>query len=184
MKKPAIFLDRDGVLNRDRPNYVKSWAEFEFLPGALEALRRLTASSYAIVVVSNQSAIGRGVVARENVDEIHFHMVRAIREAGGRIDAIYYCPHGPDDGCGCRKPHPGLLLRAAKELNLDLAASWFIGDSSSDMEAALAAGVHPILVRTGHGRTALPELISDQILVLDDLGHVVDTQAGRFEVQL
>ncbi len=179
MKRLAIFLDRDGVINRSRPDYVKSREEFEFLPGVLEALRHLSVTPYTIVIVSNQSCIGRGLVAKETVDDIHFRMLQVIRRAGGRVDAIYYCPHHPNDGCECRKPRPGLLLRAAEELNLDLAASWLIGDSSSDLEAALAAGVHPILVRTGHGKTVLPELISDHILVFDDLVHMVDLEVDQ-----
>lgn len=180
MKKPAIFLDRDGVINRNRPDYVKSWAEFEFLPGVLEALRRLAATPYSIAIASNQPAIGRGLVTRETVDEIHRRMMEAIREAGGRLDAIYYCPHCADDGCDCRKPRPGLLLRAAEELNVDLAASWFIGDSLRDVEAALAAGAQPILVRTADGSPVLNQLIYDRILVFEDLEHVVDAQVKGF----
>ena len=151
MKKPAIFLDRDGVINRDRLDYVKSWAEFEFLPGVLEALRRLARLPYTIVVLSNQSVIGQGLVSQAVIDDIHVRMQAAIQQTGGRVDAVYYCPHHPHAGCDCRKPRPGLLLRAARELNLDLLASWFIGDDLRDLQAAVAAGVQPILVRTGHG---------------------------------
>ncbi len=176
MKKPAIFIDRDGVINRDRPDYVKSWAEFEFLPGVLNALRRLSVSPYTIVIVSNQSAIGRGLVTEETVEEIHFNMIQVIRKSGGRLDSIYFCPHTPDDGCDCRKPYPGLLLRAADDLNLDLPKSWFIGDSLRDLEAAIAVGVHPVLVRTGHGNTLSPDLIPGQTIVFDDLAYFVDTQ--------
>lgn len=156
MPKTALFLDRDGVINRDRPGYVRSWEEFEFLPGVLEAFRFLASEPLAVVVVSNQSCIGRGLVSRETVDEIHSRMTEAVRRSGGRIDAVYYCPHRPDEDCACRKPRPGLLLRAARELDIDLASSWFIGDDLKDLEAAKAAGVRPVLVRTGHGRH-LPE---------------------------
>jgi D-glycero-D-manno-heptose 1,7-bisphosphate phosphatase len=156
MPDRAVFLDRDGVINRDRPDYVKSWEEFEFLPGALEALRLLALGPRRIIVVSNQSAIGRGLVSREDVDRIHARMTEAVRGAGGRIDAIYYCPHRPDEGCPCRKPRPGLLRKAARELGLDLPGSLLIGDDLQDLETAVAAGVRPVLVRTGHGKV-LPE---------------------------
>lgn len=156
MSKAAVFLDRDGVINRDRPDYVKSWEEFEFLPGVLEAFRVLASGPRQIVVVSNQSCIGRGLVSRETVEEIHARMTEAVRRSGGRIDAVYYCPHRPDEDCPCRKPRPGLILKAARELDIDLAASWMVGDDLKDLETAKAAGVRPVLVRTGHGRD-LPE---------------------------
>jgi len=152
MPKAAVFLDRDGVINRDRPDYVKSWEEFEFLPGVLEAFRVLASGPHQVVVVSNQSGIGRGLVGRGTVDEIHARMTEAVRRSGGRIDAVYYCPHRPDEDCPCRKPRPGLILRAARELDIDLAASWLVGDDLRDLETAEAAGVRPVLVRTGHGR--------------------------------
>jgi len=156
MSKAAVFLDRDGVINRDRLDYVKSWKEFEFLPGVLEAFRVLASGPHQVVVISNQSCIGRGLVSRETVDEIHALMTEAIRRSGGRIDAVYYCPHRPDEDCPCRKPRPGLILKAALELDIDLAASCLIGDDLRDLETAMAAGVRPVLVRTGHGRD-LPE---------------------------
>lgn len=156
MAKTAVFLDRDGVINRDRGDYVRSWEEFEFLPGALNALRLLATGPHRIIVVSNQSAIGRGLVSREAVDAIHDRMVEAVRAGGGRIDAIYYCPHSPEADCPCRKPRPGLLLRAARELDIDLRGSWLIGDDLRDLESAVAAGVRPVLVQTGHGKH-LPE---------------------------
>ncbi len=152
MSKAAVFLDRDGVINRDRPDYVKSWEDFEFLPGVLDAFRVLASGPHQVVVVSNQSCIGRGLVSRETVDEIHARMTEAIRRSGGRIDTVYYCPHRPDEDCPCRKPRPGLILSAARELDIDLTASWLIGDDLRDLEAAKAAGVRPVLVRTGHGR--------------------------------
>jgi D-glycero-D-manno-heptose 1,7-bisphosphate phosphatase len=152
MPKKAVFLDRDGVINRDRPDYVKSWQEFEFLPGALEALRLLASRPEPVIVVSNQSCIGRGLVAEERVEEIHRLMRAAVEREGGRIDAVYYCPHRPEEDCPCRKPRPGLLLRAAADFSLDLRGSVMIGDDLKDLRSAAAAGVRPILVRTGHGR--------------------------------
>jgi D-glycero-D-manno-heptose 1,7-bisphosphate phosphatase len=152
MPRKAVFLDRDGVINRDRLDYVKTWQEFDFLPGALEALRLLASRPDPVIVVSNQSCIGRGLVARERVEEIHRLMRAAVEREGGRIDAVYYCPHRPEEDCPCRKPRPGLLLQAAADLSLDLRGSVMIGDDLKDLQSAAAAGVRPVLVRTGHGR--------------------------------
>jgi D-glycero-D-manno-heptose 1,7-bisphosphate phosphatase len=160
MPKNAVFLDRDGVINRDRRDYVRSWEEFEFLPGVLEAFRVLAPGPHRIVVVSNQSAIGRGLVSREAVDGIHARMIEAVRLGGGRIDAVYYCPHRPEEDCLCRKPRPGLLLRAARELDIDLPGSWLIGDDLRDLESAVAAGVRPVLVRTGHGKQLAEDVLA------------------------
>ncbi|HEY4723345.1 MAG TPA: D-glycero-beta-D-manno-heptose 1,7-bisphosphate 7-phosphatase, partial [Anaerolineae bacterium] len=156
--RPAIFLDRDGVINRNRPDHVKCWAEFEFMPGALQALRQLARLSWPLVVVSNQAIIGRGLANRQTVDEIHANMVFAIQEARGRVDAVLYCPHRPDEHCDCRKPQPGLLLQAAEHLHLDLARSYLIGDAETDVQAAQAAGCQAILVKTGRGREQLETL--------------------------
>jgi histidinol-phosphate phosphatase family protein len=131
--RSAVFLDRDGVINANRSDYVKSWDEFAFLPGVFEALRRLREGSRTVVVVSNQSAIGRGIAAPAVVDAIHRRMRAEVAEHGGRIDAVFYCPHRPDEGCECRKPRPGLLRRAARELGLDLARSYLVGDAVSDV---------------------------------------------------
>ncbi len=183
MPKPAVFLDRDGVINRDRPDYVKSWGEFAFLPGVLDAFRVLASEPYQVVIISNQSCVGRGLVSRETVDEINNLMTEAVRGSGGRIDSVYYCPHSPEESCPCRKPKPGLIRRAARELDIDLTASWLIGDDLRDLEAAEAAGVRPILVRTGHGRD-LPEArlarVSFPFDVFEDLLEaVVHLAEGR-----
>jgi D-glycero-D-manno-heptose 1,7-bisphosphate phosphatase len=145
----AIFLDRDGVINHERADYVKSWQEFEFLPGSLTALSRLARLPQPIIVISNQSAIGRGLVTRETVDAIHYQLRATVEADGGRIDAFYVCPHHPDDGCACRKPKPGLLLQAAHDFELDLKQSVFVGDSRSDYQAAMAVGCRCILVTSG-----------------------------------
>ena len=150
--RSAVFLDRDGVINEDIGTWVKSWDEFTFLPGVFDALRRLNGTSHAVVVVSNQSGVGRGKVQAAAVDEVHRRMQAEISSRAGRLDAIYYCPHHPDDGCQCRKPRPGLLRQAADELNLDLTRCYLIGDAVRDIEAALEAGCLPILVLTGKGR--------------------------------
>jgi len=147
--RPAVFLDRDGVINRNRSDYVKSWDEFVFLPGALGAIARLAKTPYYVIVLTNQSVIGRGIVAAEVVKDIHQRMVDSVRRGGGRIDAVFWCPHRPEDQCGCRKPEPGMFREAANRFPLNLAESFFIGDAQSDVLAAQAAGCHPVLVLSG-----------------------------------
>ena len=150
-KRRAVFIDRDGTINRNRPDHVKSWEEFVFLPGALYALRQLAATGLAVVVTTNQASINRRLVAEETVREIHARMVAAIDQAGGRIDGIYYCPHRPEENCGCRKPRPGMYLQSAHDLDLDPTLSYVIGDTRNDVLAAIAIGARPILVETGIG---------------------------------
>jgi D-glycero-D-manno-heptose 1,7-bisphosphate phosphatase len=144
--RPAVFCDRDGVLNVRRLDHVKSTDEFDFLPGALAALAELRQMDVPVVVISNQSVIGRGLVSMDDVANIHTRMRDAVVASGGPRLAVYVCPHAPQDSCDCRKPRPGLLYRAAADLGLDLQRSVFIGDSVVDVCAALAAGCHPILV--------------------------------------
>lgn len=173
----AIFLDRDGVINHNRFDYVKTWEEYIFLPNIFEPLKRLAQSEYTIVIISNQSPIGRGLVQQETVEAINQRMKAEIESRGGRVDGIYYCPHRPDEGCECRKPRPGLLLRAAQELNLDLSRSYFIGDAVSDLEAALAADCTPLFVQTGVGSDQLARLKEkglDHIKKFRDLKDAVD----------
>ncbi|WP_455392258.1 D-glycero-beta-D-manno-heptose 1,7-bisphosphate 7-phosphatase [[Eubacterium] cellulosolvens] len=145
-KRKAIFIDRDGVINYNRNDYVKSWAEFKFIPGAKEAIKRINDSNLLLIIITNQSPIGRGIFKRETLDYIHKSMLNELNDAGAHIDAIYYCPHHPDDNCDCRKPKPGLILRAAKDFNIDLARSWMVGDSDSDLEAGAAAGCKTLKV--------------------------------------
>jgi D-glycero-D-manno-heptose 1,7-bisphosphate phosphatase len=158
MKAQAIFLDRDGVINRDRPDFVKSWEEFEFLPHSLEALAALSRTPYKIVVISNQSGVGRGLITEGTLEQMHARMIERIRASGGRMDAIYYCPHAPGVGCDCRKPAAGLFFEAARDLDINLPSSWAIGDSFRDVQAANRAGVQAILLdRVGADQTAVPE---------------------------
>ena len=110
MKQRAVFLDRDGVININRPDYIKSWEEFEFLPGVLPALAHLNRLGWPVVVVSNQSVIGRGLASQQVVDDIHVRMLAKILQSRGRLDRIFYCPHHPNENCSCRKPKPGLLI--------------------------------------------------------------------------
>jgi len=147
----TIFLDRDGVINRNRADYVKSWAEFEFLPGALAAIAQLTRAGHRLLVVTNQACVERGLVPLAAVEDAHTRMVQAIAQAGGHIEAVLWCPHRPESHCMCRKPNPGLLFRARDEYGVDLNTAIFVGDSASDMQAAAAAGVRRLLVLTGLG---------------------------------
>jgi D-glycero-D-manno-heptose 1,7-bisphosphate phosphatase len=153
-KQPAIFLDRDGVIIENRPSYVRSWADVYIYPQALEALALAGRTAYKILLVTNQSAVGRGIISRETADDINRRLVDEIKSAGGRIEVVFMCPHRPEDNCACRKPQPGLLHQAADSLHLDLSRSLMIGDALTDLAAGQAAGVRQtILVKTGRGTT-------------------------------
>ena len=181
MKRPAIFLDRDGVINRNRPDHVKTWAEFEFLPGVLPALRRLALLEWPVVVISNQAIVGRGLVSRQTLDVINARMVRTVQSVGGRIDRVFCCPHRPEDKCRCRKPEPGLLLQAANQMKLELSHSFFVGDAESDVMAAKAAGCRPVLVKTGRGEGQMNVLRQGQVMgyyLADDLADAVNWIIG------
>ncbi len=141
-----IFLDRDGVINRDSPNYVKNLQEFEVFPDVPEALKLVHYKGFDIVIVSNQSGLGRGLIKSEDFWAIHFHMVNYIKSLGCCIRAAFYCPHRPDELCECRKPRPGMLMEAADMFQVNLKDSFFIGDKLTDMEAADEAGCKGILV--------------------------------------
>ena len=155
----AVFADRDGVICHNRPDYVKSWGEFVFYERAPESLARLAQLDMPIVIITNQSAINRGLVPLETVEEIHRRMLAEVKMAGGRIDGVYYCPHRPDEGCDCRKPRAGLLRRAAAEMDIDLNGSYLIGDAWSDIKAGLDTGCTSILVLTGRGRTQVKQAL-------------------------
>lgn len=144
-----MFLDRDGVINRARTDHVKSWSEFEFLPRALEALVELHRSGARLAVVTNQSAVGRGLLRAEELASIHERMRRTIQSAGGDIEGIFVCPHAPAAGCACRKPGNELFMRAGAELGLTLPGAFMVGDSWSDVQAAVSVGAFPILVAQG-----------------------------------
>ena len=145
-RRPAIFLDRDGVINeRIVGGYVISWRDFRFLDGIVLVLRELERLKLPMIVVSNQAGIGKGLMGRSALRDITERFVRAFARQGVRIDAAYYCPHTPNDGCPCRKPRPGLVLQAAREWRLDLGRSVLIGDSPHDVETALAAGSRGLL---------------------------------------
>ena len=170
-----VILDRDGVINQDSVHYIKSPAEWKPLPGSLEAIARLNQAGYRVVVATNQSGVGRGLFDMDTLNAIHEKMHRAVQAVGGRIDAIFYCPHAPDANCDCRKPRSGMFERIAACFNIDLARVHAIGDTLRDVEAAVAAGARPMLVRTGKEESRPAD---DQwpagVPVFDDLSAAVD----------
>ena len=146
-----VILDRDGVINYDSAEFIKKPAEWKPIPGSLEAIARLTQDGYRVVVATNQSGIGRGLLDMAALSAIHDKMHKALGLAGGRIDAVFYCPHAQDANCNCRKPRPGLLEDIAHRFNTELAGVPCIGDSLRDLQAAATVGAQPILVLTGKG---------------------------------
>lgn len=150
----AIFMDRDGVIIENRSAYVRNWTDVEIYPQALLSLAKVSTSPYKFVIITNQSAVGRGLISIKTANEINDRLVKHITNSGGRIDGVFMCPHTPQDLCNCRKPKPDLLFQAAQSLSIDLAKSYFIGDAISDLLAGQAAGVkQAILVLTGRGKT-------------------------------
>ena len=169
---PAIFLDRDGVLIENRADYVKDWSQVKIFPEAIAALSNSNLESYKIVIVTNQSVVGRNIISIETAININDRLVDLIRSQNGRLDGVFICPHHPNAGCNCRKPKPGLLLQAAKELSLDLKRSWMIGDAWSDIQAGQAAGLQgTIIVKTGRGSDqlsmSLPNIIGNYLVCVD-----------------
>lgn len=157
--KNVVFLDRDGVINADSPDYIKSWEEFNFLPGSLQALADLTRAGYHLIVITNQSMIGRGMVPLPVLEQMHGRMRKAVEQAGGVIHDIIFCPHRPEDHCRCRKPEPGMILEAGRCHGIDLSSTVMIGDNAKDVICGRNAGCGAtILVRTGNGETARQEL--------------------------
>ena len=169
-----VILDRDGVINRDSAEFVKSTAELMPLPGSVDAIARLSNAGFTVAVASNQSGIARGLFDRAALSAMHKKLRRLVSKQGGRIDRIVVCPHGPDDDCDCRKPRPGLLKRLSRHYGANLDGVPVVGDSLRDLEAAVAVGAKPMLVRTGNGRkteTALSGALADTD-VFDDLAAV------------
>ncbi len=152
VKQPALFLDRDGVIIENRANYVRSWADVEIFPEAVQALRKIRHVPHKIIIVTNQSAVGRGIISLATARGINERLVAIIEQENGRIDDVLMCPHAPADLCDCRKPQPGMLLQAASAHNIDLSRSIMIGDALTDVQAGRNAGVaEAILLRTGRG---------------------------------
>jgi len=150
-----VILDRDGVINLDSDQYIKSPQEWTPIPGSLEAIARLTQAGFRVVVATNQSGLGRGLFDMATLNAMHDKMHKAVGQLGGRIDAVFFCPHAQDAGCACRKPKPGMLLEIAERFKLALAGVPVIGDSLRDLQAASAAGARPLLVLTGKGEKTL-----------------------------
>jgi len=148
----AIFLDRDGVINENSAEHIKSWDEFTFIPGALDSLRDLAQTGLPIFIVTNQAAVNRGMMSHETLDDIHRRMIAIIEEAGGRITKVYYCPHDNHEGCDCRKPGSGMLKQAAAEFGINLKESFMVGDAWTDVGAGFGVGARSILLLTGRGR--------------------------------
>ena len=170
-----VILDRDGVINEDSAAYIKSPEEWIPIPGSLQAIARLHRAGWHVVVATNQSGIARNLFDSDTLVRIHDKMHRCISDAGGLIDAIFFCPHGPHDNCNCRKPRPGLFLDIARRLRISLSEVPAIGDSLHDLHAAHAVGARPILVRTGKG-AAIPDTSTTSIAVpvYDNLACAVD----------
>ena len=152
-----VILDRDGVINEDSDSFIKSPAEWRPIPGSLEAIAKLHQSGYQVVLATNQSGVGRGLFEVSTLNAIHDRMHRALAHIGGRVDAIFFCPHAQEANCDCRKPKAGLLEEIARRFNVDLKGTPAVGDALRDLQAAAAVGAAPILVLTGKGRKTLEE---------------------------
>jgi len=166
-RRPAVFVDRDGTLNRE-VHYLARMRDLRLLPGAADGVRRLAAAGFAVVVVSNQSGVARGRMTIETVRALNRELVRRLERRGAIVHGVYFCPHHPSEGraplrrrCACRKPRPGLVSRAARELSLDLRRSYCVGDGAVDLGLAAAVGVRGVLVLTGHGRATRRALDAD-----------------------
>lgn len=170
-----VILDRDGVINQDSPAFVKGPHEWIALPGSLEAIARLSRANWRVVIASNQSGIGRGLFSMTALNAIHTKLRREVAQAGGAIDAIFVCPHGPDEGCGCRKPQPGMFMDIARRYDIDLKKIPAVGDSLRDLQAASAAGCEPWLVLTGNGpKTRDSGELPPGTRIADSLATLVD----------
>lgn len=160
----VVFLDRDGVINFDSPDYIKSWDEFEFLPGSLAGIAALSAAGYHVMLITNQSIIGRGMVPLPVLEDIHWRMQQAVEAAGGKIFDIFFCPHRPDAYCDCRKPEPGMIFQAKQRYGIDLSQAVMVGDNAKDIACGQNAGCGvTMLVQTGSGLKAQKELARQEI---------------------
>jgi D-glycero-D-manno-heptose 1,7-bisphosphate phosphatase len=169
-----IVLDRDGVINHDSDQFIKSPEEWRALPGSLEAIARLNQAGYRVVVATNQSGVGRGLFGMTTLTEIHEKMFKALAQAGGRIDAVFYCPHAADSNCDCRKPKPGMLEQIGSRFGVDMKDVPAIGDGLRDLQAAHAVGARPVLVMTGKGeRTLSADKLPPGTAVFPDLAFAV-----------
>jgi D-glycero-D-manno-heptose 1,7-bisphosphate phosphatase len=169
-----VILDRDGVINQDSDQFIKNTTEWKPIPGSLEAIAKLNHGGYRVVVASNQSGIGRGLLDMGALNAINDKMYRVLAQVGGRIDALFYCPHAADANCDCRKPKPGMFVDIAQRFNVDLAGVPSVGDSLRDLQAAATAGAQPMLVLTGKGeKTKATGGLPDGTPVFADLAEAV-----------
>ncbi|MCH2556463.1 MAG: D-glycero-beta-D-manno-heptose 1,7-bisphosphate 7-phosphatase [Alcanivorax sp.] len=176
MTNKLIILDRDGVINEDSDAYIKTPDEWQPLPGSAAAIARLNRAGYRVVVATNQSGLARGLFDAATLDAIHQRMAARLRDAGARLDDIYVCPHGPDDGCDCRKPAPGLIDQIVADYG-EVAGVPLVGDSLRDLQAGVARGCRPVLVLTGKGRRTLDKGLPEDlgpVAVYDSLARFVD----------
>ncbi len=186
-----IILDRDGVINRDSPNYITRPQQWQALPGSLEAIARLCRAEYRVVIITNQSGIAKGLYSINTLNRIHQKMFAALQAVGGEISAIFFCPHEVADECSCRKPKPGLFVELADRLRCNLSDTYAVGDSSRDLQAAIGAGAKAVLVETGNGRATAqaireaaqssaagsqkPIAPFSEVPIYEDLAEFVDT---------
>ena len=159
--KKAIFLDRDGVINKKRTDYVKSISEFVMLKDAPTAIKLLNNNDFLVIVVTNQSAVNRGYISREELENIHEFLSKQLQKQSSHIDAIYYCPHRPDENCDCRKPKTKLISKAIKDFSIDKNSSWLIGDDETDIQAAKSIGIKSVKMQTD---ASLLECVKEKII--------------------
>ena len=167
-----LILDRDGVINYDSDAYIKSVAEWIPLPGSIEAIAQLSKAGWTVAIAPHQSGIARGYYDIATLDAMHARLRTLVAEQGGEVGLVVYCPHGPDEGCDCRKPKPGMLKTIAEHYNVPLAGIWFVGDSLGDLEAAKAVDSQPVLVKTGKGEKTQAKNLPVGTLIFDDLAAV------------
>jgi D-glycero-D-manno-heptose 1,7-bisphosphate phosphatase len=175
-----VILDRDGVINQDSDDYIKTLDEWIPIPGSVEAIARLSQHGFTVTVATNQSGIGRGIIDLDNLEAMHERLYELVESAGGKIAGIFYCPHHPDDDCDCRKPKPGLISAIETEFGQSALGAWMIGDAQRDLEAGEAKGCIPVLVRTGKGERTLAKMQKEQpgewqgLRIYADLSAAVD----------
>ena len=167
-----LILDRDGVINYDSDAYIKSVEEWIPLPGAIEAIAQLSKAGWTVAIATNQSGIARGYYDIATLNAMHDRLRALVAEQGGDVGLIVHCPHGPDDGCACRKPKPGMLQQIAAHYGVSLAGLWFVGDSRGDLDAALAVDCQPVLVKTGKGAKTQGKSLPAGTLIFDDLAAI------------
>ncbi|HLF67517.1 MAG TPA: D-glycero-beta-D-manno-heptose 1,7-bisphosphate 7-phosphatase [Gammaproteobacteria bacterium] len=178
--KRLIILDRDGVINFDSENFIKSPDEWVAIPGSLEAIAKLNRAGFIVCVATNQSGIGRGLFTQETLTTIHNKMLAELHALGGHVDQIIYCPHTPDDNCACRKPKPEMINHLISTWHVSSQDTWVIGDALRDLQAGTAVGCHTILVKTGKGaQTLVEQPWLEDLLVFNDLSAATDFLCGN-----